>query len=83
MQTFVHPKLEYTAPIWNTYSKTQIQQLEKSQRTAARWTCRWWHNTSSVGVMLDELQWPTLETRRDHSYLFLFKKDSLWNFVYW
>ena len=26
------------------------------QRPAARWTCRRWRNTSSVGNMLDELQ---------------------------
>ena len=43
-------------------------------RTAARWTCRRWRNTSSVGVMLDELEWPSLETRRDQSSLFLFHK---------
>ena len=60
--------------LFGKYSKTQIQQLDKSQRTAAHWTCRRWRNTSSVGEMLDELQWPNLETQRDHSYLFLFHK---------
>ena len=44
------------------------------QRTAARWTCRRWRNTSSVGEMLDELQWPTLEARRDQSSLLFFHK---------
>ena len=39
---------------------------------AARWTCRRWRNTSSVGEMLDELQWPTLEARRDQSSLLFF-----------
>ena len=43
-------------------------------RTAARWTCRRWRNTSSVGEMLDELDWPSLEARRDQSYLLLFHK---------
>ena len=46
-----------------------LRQVEKVQRTAARWTCRRWRNTSSVGEMLDELQWPTLEARRDQSSL--------------
>ena len=29
---------------------------------------------SSVGEMLDELEWPSLEARRDQSSLFLFHK---------
>ena len=73
-KTLVRPKLEYAAPIWSLYCKTQIQQVEKVQRTAARWTCRRWRNTSSVGEMLDELQWPTLEARRDQSSLLFFHK---------
>ena len=73
-KTLVRPKLEYAAPIWSPYCKTQIQQVENVQRTAARWTCRRWRNTSSVGEMLDELQWPTLEARRDQSSLLFFHK---------
>ena len=60
-KTLVHPELEYAAPFWRPYCKTQIQQVEKVQRTAAIWTCRRWCNTSGAGEMLDELQWPTLE----------------------
>ena len=44
------------------------------QRTAARWTCRRWHNTSHVGEMIDDLQWSTLEKRRTNSSLTLFYK---------
>ena len=33
-----------------------------------------WRNTSSVGEMLDELEWPSLEARRDLSSLLLFHK---------
>ena len=44
------------------------------QRTAARWTCRRWRNTSSVGIMLDELEWPSLEARRSQSCLTFFYK---------
>ena len=43
-----------------------------------RLTCRRWRNTCSVGEMLDELQWPTLEARRpgseDQSSLLFFHK---------
>ena len=51
---------------------TLITQVEKVQRTAARWTCRRWRNTSSVGDMLDELEWPSLEARREQSFLTFF-----------
>ena len=52
----------------------QIEKVEKVQRTAARWTCRRWRNTSSVGEMLDELEWPSLESRRERSSLTFFYK---------
>ena len=73
-KTLVWPKLEYAAPIWSPYSKLQINQIEKVQGTAARWTCRRTRKTSSVGGMLDELEWPSLEARRDWSSLLLFHK---------
>ena len=37
-KTLVLPQLEYAAPIWHPYHETQIAQVEKVQRTAARWT---------------------------------------------
>ena len=73
-KTLVRPTLEYAAPIWSPYSKLQINQVEKVQRTTACWTCRWWRNTSSVGEMLNELQWPTLKACRDWSSLLLLHK---------
>ena len=39
-KTLIRPKLEYATPIWHPHVKTQIDQVEKVQRTAARWTCR-------------------------------------------
>ena len=70
-KTLVRPKLEYAAPIGSPHSKLQINQIEKVQRTAARWTCRRWRNTSSVAEMLDG---PSLEARSDQSPLLLFHK---------
>ena len=55
--------------IWSPYSKLQINQVEKVQRTAARWTCRRWQNTSSVGEMLDELEWPSLARIQTNLFL--------------
>ena len=66
-KTLVRPQLEYAAAIWHPYDKTQTTKVEKVQRTAARWTCRRWRNTSSVGEMLDELEWPSLESHRERS----------------
>ena len=42
------------------YNETETKKVEKVQKTAARWVCRRWHNTSSVDDMLDELDWPSL-----------------------
>ena len=38
-KSLVRPQLEYAAPIWHSYNDTDIDQVEKVQRTAARWTC--------------------------------------------
>ena len=73
-KTLVRPKLEYAAPIWSPHLKLQINQIEKVQRTAACWTCRRWQNTGSVGEMLGELEWPSLEAWRDQSSMLLFHK---------
>ena len=73
-KTLVRPKLEYAAPIWSPHLKLQINQIEKVQRTAARWTCRRWRKRSSVGEMYNELEWSFLEARRDQSSLLLFHK---------
>ena len=73
-KTLVRPQLEYAAPIWHPYHETQIAQVEKVRRTAARWTCRRWRNKSSVGDMLDELEWPSLEDHREQSSLAFFYK---------
>ena len=46
--------------------------------TAARWTCRRWDNTSSVGEMLNELQWPSLEALRCQPSPLFFHKIHGW-----
>ena len=75
-KTLVRPKLEYASPIRHPYLKTRTrtQQVEKVQRTAARWSCKRWRNTSSIGDMLDELEWLSLEDRRQESFLAFFYK---------
>ena len=70
-------ELEYTAPIWHPYNETETKKVEKVQKTAARWVCRRWHNKSSVGDMLNDLDWPSLEDRRlKSSFTFFYKIHS-------
>ena len=70
----VRPQLGCAGPVWSPCRGLRIQEVEKVRRTAARWTCRRWRNTSSVGDMLDELEWPSLEARREQSSLTFFYK---------
>ena len=70
-KTLVRPELEYAAPIWSPHSKLQINQIKKVQRTAAFGPAG---DGESVGKMLDELEWSSLEVRRDQSSLLLFHK---------
>ena len=73
-QALVRSQLEYAAPIWNPRHQTEIDRIEKVQRTAARWACRCWRNQSHVGEMLEELQWPELQERRQQASLTFFFK---------
>ena len=43
-KALVRPQLKYAAPIWNPHHQTDINRIEKVQRTAACWTCRRWRN---------------------------------------
>ena len=47
-------QLEYVAPVLSPHRQTEINIIEKVQRTAAHWTSRCWHNQGHVG--LEELQ---------------------------
>ena len=74
-KTLVQPKLGYAAHIWHPYYETQIGHVEKVQRTATRWPCRRWSNTSSIGDMPDELEGPFLKTHKEQSSLAFFYKN--------
>ena len=55
-KALVRPQLEYAEPIWNSHHRTEINIIEKVQRTVAGWVCRRWCNQSHIGEMLEELQ---------------------------
>ena len=72
--TLVRPKLEYSATIWDPFTKTNKDRLQRIQRRAARWTLNRYHNTSSVSDMLVILGWPSLELRRTDARVCLMYK---------
>lgn len=74
--SFVRPIVEYASTVWDPYNKNDIQRVEMVQRRAARYVTNRYRNRSSVGDMLDSLQWETLEHRRQTARLcMLFKID--------
>ena len=73
-KAFVRPKLEYASAVWDPHTRTQINQIEKVQRRAARYVTNRYHNTSFVTDMLHNLNWPSLEIRRTRVRLIMFYK---------
>ena len=66
----VRPRLEFSVPVWSPHLQKHRSALEKVQRRAARWMCARWDNqnfswTESYDECLNELQWTTLDQRRD------------------
>ena len=72
--TFVRPKLEYASSVWDPHTLGNISVLETVQRRAARWVLGRFQNRSSVGDMLLQLGWPSLEQRRAQTRLLLLYK---------
>ena len=73
-KAIVRPTLEYCSTVWDPYTKTQSDTLEKVQRRAARWVTDRYHNTSSVSDMMRQLKWRDLNQRRvDQRLCMLYK----------
>ena len=60
--------------MWDPYTKSETKLIEAVQRRAARYVLNQHHSTSSVGSKLTQLNWPTLECRRQRSRLNMFYK---------
>ena len=66
-KSMVRSNLEYCASVWSPQTEKLKGKIEQVQRRAARYVTNNYRNTSSVTAMLNHLQWPTLENRRNIS----------------
>jgi hypothetical protein len=62
--TLVPPTVEYASSVWNPAKKESINKIEAVQRRAARFATGNYQRRSSVTSMLQQLQWQTLQCRR-------------------
>ena len=72
--TYVRPILEYASTVWSPHQVGDINRLEMAQRHAVRFVCNNFNRTVSVTAMLNNLNWPTLECRRNQAKLHMFYK---------
>ena len=72
--TLIQPQLEYAAAVWDPWTGTKINAIEKVQRRAARYVYRDYDCYSSPTTMMQQLGWRSLEQRRvDIRLAFLYK----------
>ena len=72
--TMVRPQLEYASDIWDPHQVGDIRELEKVQRRPAHWVLNDYSRFGSVTLVLDQLSWLTLQTRRKLSRLQILHK---------
>ena len=72
--SLVRPKLEYAAAVWDPHLISDRNTLEKVQRRAARYVKGIYTYNASVTQMLNELQWESLESRREQFRLVMLYK---------
>ena len=65
--TYIRQILEYVSTVWSPHLTCDISRIEMAQRRSARFVYNEFRRTSSVTMMLNNLHWQTLETRRQHT----------------
>ena len=60
----IRPKLEYSTPIWNPDTFSQVKSLERVQHSAARFVKNDYRRNTNPADLITALGWPTLERRR-------------------
>ena len=73
--TLVRPHLEYASCAWDPHSKQDISKIEMVQRQALRFVCGVYARTpGTVTSLYEELNWHTLQQRRETQRLCMFYK---------
>ena len=72
--SLVRPHLEYCNTVWSPHTKKDIAKVESIQRRAARFVTQRYRRRDSVTSMLQELEWKSLEWRRNSASLALLYK---------
>ena len=73
-KTLVRPLLEYSSTVWDPYTQGNINKIEAVQKRAARYCLNRYEYTASVGEMIKQLEWNSLESRRAVARLAMFYK---------
>ena len=60
----IWPKLEYSSPIWNPHTFSQVKSLERVQHSAARFVKNYYRWNTNPADLITALGWPTLERKR-------------------
>ena len=55
---------EYSSPIWNPHTFSQVKSLERVQHSAARFVKNDYRRNTNPADLITALGWPTLERRR-------------------
>ena len=72
--SLVRPHVEYCSTVWSPHTKKDITRVENIQRRAARFVLQNYQRRDSVTAMLAELEWKSLEWRRQAASLTLLYK---------
>jgi hypothetical protein len=71
LASWVRPALEYASTVWDPHTQANINKVESIQRRAARFVTNNYDPRSSVTTLLQDLNWPTLQHRRQLAKLIM------------
>jgi len=63
-KTYIRPMVEYASTVWDPHTRRNINKLEQVQRHSARYVTSNHDYTNSTCAMVHDLDWPTLQQRR-------------------
>ena len=73
-KAMVRPILEYSSTVWDPHTSVNINRLESIQKSAARFCYNNYSRFSSVSAMQNNLNLPTLQSRRNRAKLSMMYK---------